>query len=503
MSTPNPTPSPASGGGFTLSLDWGPVWSTIFLVIDIGLRILAIIWVPRNRRPQTSAAWLLAILFIPEAGWIAFLLFGSRRVGRKRRARQREVNEFIAATTAGQDEVSHESEWPEWLAPIVKMNRTLGAMPLSGGNAFEYLPHYEASIEAMTNAVRTAKRIVHAEFYIISLDATTRAFFEAMADAVGRGVTVRVLLDHVANLRVPGYRKTLKFMTRNGIVWQRMLPLSLWPWSWLRPDLRNHRKLLVVDGGVAFTGSQNLIDSGYHKGAAQRNGLHWKDLMVRLEGPIAAGVDALFITDWYSETGNVLVDEVAVPPAQTGPRTVDAQVVPSGPGFSGENNLRLFNSLVYAARHRVIITSPYFVPDDSMLYAITTAAQSGIDVQIFVSEVSDQFMVFHAQRSYYEYLLKAGVRIWLYRSPTILHAKHLTVDDEVAVVGSSNMDMRSFSLNYEISVMVRSKAFVEELRAIEQDYRASSRELVLEDWLARPVLSQALDNVMRLTAGLQ
>jgi len=499
---PSPTPTPHSSA-IVISIDWSAIWTWLFLVVDIGLRVLALIWIPRNRRPQTSAAWLLAILFIPELGWLAFLLFGSRRVGRRRRVRQREVNDFIAATTAGQDDVSHVREWPGWLPSIVQLNRTLGAMPLSGGNRFEYLPDYDAAIEAMTAAVRDAKRIVHVEFYIMSLDGTTRPFFDAMADAVRRGVVVRVLFDHVANLRIAGYRRTLRFLTAAGIDWRRMLPLSLWPWAWLRPDLRNHRKLLIVDGDIAFTGSQNMIDSAYHRGRMARRGLRWKDLMVRFEGPIAAGIDALFITDWYSETGDVLMDEVAAPRALAGPGTVDAQVVPSGPGFSGENNLRLFNSLLYAARHRVIITSPYFVPDDSMLYAITTAAQSGLDVQLFVSEISDQFMVFHAQRSYYEYLLKAGVRIWLYQAPTILHAKALTIDDDVAVVGSSNMDMRSFSLNYEISVMVRSREFVERMREIEQAYRDASRELTLDEWLARPALSATFDNVMRLTAALQ
>jgi len=505
MPTATLAESPETGSVSTIAvaIDWSAIWTWLFFVVDIGLRILAIIWIPRNRRPQTSAAWLLAILFIPELGWLAFLLFGSRRVGRRRRERQREVNEFVAATTDGRDGLARGEDWPEWLPPIVELNRTLGAMPLSAGNRFEYLPDYEAAIAAMAAAVRGAKRTVHAEFYIMSLDATTLDFFDAMAEAVRRGVVVRVLFDHVANLRIPGYRGTLRFLRERGIIWQRMLPISLWPWAWLRPDLRNHRKLLVVDGDTAFTGSQNLIDAAYHKGRMERRGMRWKDLMVRFEGPIAAEIDALFITDWYSETGDVLIDEAGAPQVLEGPDTVDAQVVPSGPGFAGENNLRLFNSLVYAARRKVIITSPYFVPDDSMLYAITTAAQSGLDVQLFVSEISDQFMVFHAQRSYYEYLLKAGVRIWLYQAPTILHAKALTIDDDVAVVGSSNMDMRSFSLNFEISVMVRSRAFVDRLREIEASYREHSRELTLDEWTARPVLVQALDNVMRLSAALQ
>ena len=177
--------------------------------------------------------------------------------------------------------------------------------------------------------------------------------------------------------------------------------------------------------------------------------------------------------------------------------------MPSGPGFEGENNLRMFNSLVYAAQERIILVSPYFVPDDSMLYAITTAAQSGLHVELFVSEMGDQFLVYHAQRSYYEALLRAGVIIYLYESPTILHAKHMSFDDEVAVIGSSNMDMRSFTLDLEVSVMVRGKQFLTDLRAIEDSYRANSRRLTLEEWQQRSRVKATLDNLARLTAAVQ
>ena len=182
---------------------------------------------------------------------------------------------------------------------------------------------------------------------------------------------------------------------------------------------------------------------------------------------------------------------------------LDCQVVPSGPGFDGENNLRLFNALLYAAQEKVSITSPYFVPDDSMLYAITTTAQRGVEVELFVGEMGDHAMTWHAQRSYYEALLRAGVRIWLYRAPTILHAKHFTIDDDVSVIGSSNMDMRSFSLNLEVSVMVRGSRFVDALRGVQAAYKDASFELTLDAWLERPRRSQVLDNVARLTAALQ
>jgi len=225
--------------------------------------------------------------------------------------------------------------------------------------------------------------------------------------------------------------------------------------------------------------------------------------MVRFEGPIVSGINALFVTDWYSETDELLLRETEGAPRPVRVDPLDAQVVPSGPGFEGENNLRMFNSLLYGATREVIITSPYFVPDSSMLYAITTAAQSGIDVQLFVSEIGDQAVVFHAQRSYYEELLRAGVRIWLYKAPTVLHAKFFTIDDEVAVVGSSNMDMRSFSLDLEISVMVRGKTFIDDLHELQAQYREVSRELTLDDWMSRSRVAATFDNVARLAAALQ
>ena len=289
-----------------------------------------------------------------------------------------------------------------------------------------------------------------------------------------------------------------------GAEHRAMLPIRPWRGQWQRPDLRNHRKFLIVDGSIAFTGSQNLIARHYHR-RARRDGsqLVWEELMVRFAGPIVAGIEALFATDWYSETGELLLRETVIPPEIDPGQGLDAQVVPSGPAFEGENNLRLFNSLVYAAQEQIQICSPYFVPDESMLYAITTAAQSGLDVQLFVSEVGDQTLVFHAQRSYYEELLRAGVRIWLYRSPTVLHAKHFTVDDEVAIIGSSNMDMRSFSLNLEVSVMVRGESIIRELREIEQSYRDNSTELLLDDWLRRPAHMRTFDDLARVTAAVQ
>jgi cardiolipin synthase len=479
------------------------VWAILVLIVDIAIRVFAVIYVPQNRKPQTAAAWLLAIFLIPYVGILLFLLIGSTRLPKKRRQKQKEINEYILETTEGMDRVARDPDFPLWLDPIVELNRTLGSMPLVGGNTAEMYTDYTESIAAMTEAVGSAERFVHCEFYIISWDTTTAAFFDALEAAVKRGVIVRVLLDHIACLRSPHYGRTKRKLTRIGAQWRLMLPIQPYRGRFQRPDLRNHRKILVIDGEEAFTGSQNMIDRSYNKRGNIRRGLKWKDFMVRFEGPIVAGINALFVTDWYSETNELLIREARVDTHPKLRHALDAQVVPSGPGFELENNLRLFNALVYSAQRKVIITSPYFVPDDSMLYAITNAAYRGLDVQLFASAVADQAVVYHAQRSYYEALLRAGVRIWLYKSPTVLHAKHITIDDEVAVIGSSNMDMRSFSLDYEISIMIRSAEAVTRMREVEQSYREECQELTLDEWLRRPLRSKVLDNAARLTAALQ
>ena len=484
-------------------IDISTIILVIALVVDFAIRVVAIIVVPRNRRPTSGMAWLLTIFFLPYIGALLFLMIGYRTLPKKRLEMQEEINQFILDSTEGIEQVRRDHPWPLWLESVVELNRNLGSMPLVGGNKARLLGDYESTFAEMVTDIDRARNFVHVEFYIFSLDPTTAPLFDALENAVKRGVTVRVLMDHIQSMRKPGYRETLRRLTDSGVKWELLLPLQPLKGKWQRPDLRNHRKVLVIDGTVGYMGSQNVIDRSYNIPKNIRRGLKWKDLMTRVEGPIVSGLNAIFITDWYSETDDLLIRDIQ--PVQTDivPHSLDCQIVPSGPGFEGENNLRLFLALLYYAQERIIITSPYFVPDESIMYAITTATQRGLRVELFVSEIGDQALVYHAQRSYYEELLRAGVKIYLYKAPYVLHAKHFTIDDEVAVIGSSNMDMRSFSLNFEVSMMVRGRSFVQQLRVVEDGYREDSRELTLEEWMKQPLRSTVLDNLARLTSAVQ
>ncbi|WP_431778992.1 cardiolipin synthase [Microbacterium aurantiacum] len=484
----------------TIDATW---WVIVVFVVDIVIRVTAIIIVPRNRRPTAAMAWLLAIYFIPLVGVFLFLLIGNPRLPRKRRRKQRDINEYIHDTSASLDFGTLRPDAPAWFTSLVTLNRNLGAMPLAGDNGATLIADYQESLDAMADAIREATRYVHVEFYILQSDAATDNFFRALEEVAARGVVVRVLLDHWANRGKPFYKQTLRRLDAMGAHWKLMLPVQPLKGKYQRPDLRNHRKLVVVDGRVAFTGSQNVTDSTYNLPKNIKRGLHWVDLMARIEGPVVASINAVFLSDWYSETDEILTDEIDLFSVESGPGDLDCQIIPSGPGFEFQNNLKLFAGLLYAAQSKIIIVSPYFVPDEALLLAVTTACQRGIHVELFVSEEGDQALVYHAQRSYYEALLRAGVKIWMYQKPYILHSKSMTIDDEVAIIGSSNMDMRSFGLNMEISMLVRGEEFIDEMRKVEATYRSLSRELTLEEWMRQPLRSTVLDNLARLTSALQ
>lgn len=486
-------------------LDAGPIWPIVLLVI-IVIDVVALIVIPRGRKPTAAMAWLLLIILLPFVGILLFLLIGSFRLPAKRRAEQARIDGMIRSGVDRDRLATMEQDWPRWFQRVVQQNENLTALPASEGSEASLFPDYQGSIDAMAEAIDTAESFVHVEFFIVAWDDTTRGFFAAMERAVARGVTVRLLADYVATRRLGNCKATLAELDRIGVKWAWMLPVKPFQGKYQRPDLRNHRKIVVVDGRIGFMGSQNLIDRSYDSPKNIKRGLKWQELMTRLTGPVVAAVNVVFMSDWLIETGEDLTAAEHVPAAQlersTGPGSLLCQVVPSGPGYATENNLRLFLSLIYGATEKVILTSPYFVPDEAMVYAITTACQRGLEVQLFVSEIGDQGLVYHAQRSYYSALLEAGVRIFLYPAPFILHSKHFSIDDDIAVIGSSNMDIRSFSLNMEVSLLVRGESFVTGMREVEQAYRDAGRELTLEEWNSQPGKATFLDGLARLTSAL-
>jgi cardiolipin synthase len=452
----------------------------------------------------------MLIVLLPYLGALLFLLIGSPKLSRRRRLQQRVADALIAERVAraqSDPELAHifTPAIPERYEPLVRLTAALGGMPACAANEVELIADYDEAIRRMAGAVDRAQDFVHVEFYILALDRATEPFISALERAARRGVAVRLLADHVGSRGFPRRRELCRRLTAAGIDWRWLLPVRPFSNHWNRPDLRNHRKLLVVDGRTAFTGSLNMIDSSYSRRRNLRRGLGYVEVVTRLTGPIVTQVNAVFLTDWYSEGGQRIEHTMPTPlellPGWSGHSL--CQVLPSGPGYDTDNNLKLFTSLIHAARESVFITTPYFVPDDSLMTAITAAARRGVEVTLLSSQVSNQFLVYHAQRSYYEELLRAGVRIMLLEAPAILHAKHVSIDDDIAVIGSSNLDIRSFTLNLEITLVAYDREVVAKLREVEAEFLTRSVEVLKRQWLRRPLPGRLLDGLARLTAALQ
>lgn len=490
--------------GYTLG--WLPAWVAIAaLVVEILIRLIAIGVIPGGRRPSTAMAWLLGVFLIPVVALPLFAVLGTNRLSARRKERQRLVNEELTGLLVDTDDGDLVLAHNRRLRATVDMNRRLGAFPMHLGNELRLISDYEETFAWMVEAIDEAEQYVHLVFYMISDDPDYAGpVWDALERATARGVSVRVLYDHVGTAQVRGYRALRRRLARSGIESAPSLPLRVTRRRPSRPDLRNHRKIMVVDGRRALTGSTNLIEPHYRRRSAARMGRRWVELNMVCTGPAVTALDLVFASDWFMETDDDLRDVVGgeIDPARHERVDSAVQVLPSGPGYPDENNLRLFNDLIYRAVDRVVICTPYFVPDDSLLYSVTSAVKRGVDVTLVICQKADQVMIHHAQQSYLEELLEAGVRILRYPAPDVLHSKVVVVDRDILAIGSSNMDMRSFSQNGEVTLMVLDPEVVRATDEVLKDYEARSNELDLARWRARPWYEKYLDNAFRLLSGL-
>ena len=487
-------------------MDWN--WLRLAGTLSYLIGVIALFVIPANRKPGEATAWLLLMFLAPFVGVILFLFLGNPKLSGWRRAQQRTMNERIKqlAEDAQQIPVLEpivDPPIPARYEPLVNLNARLTGMPVMAGNTVELFTDYVGAVDCIVKDIDDAQRYIHVEYFMFANDAIGAPVIEALIRAQGRGVKCRVLIDHLGNIGYNG--PVLRPLRAAGLMVHEMLPVKPFDGQWNRPDLRNHRKIVVVDGTVAFTGSQNLVEDTYHKRGNMRKGIHYIELVTRVTGPVVHEFNAAFVTDWYSETSELLNALMAPERRVLRQANGDAlcQVLPSGPAYENNNNLLLFIALFHAAGRRITIVNPYVVPDEALLLAMISAAQRGVEVTLVVSEIGDQLLVYHAQRSYYEELLKAGVRIHLYRSPVLLHSKFLIVDDDIAVIGSSNMDIRSFELNLEVTLICYNTQVVADLQEVVVNYLSHTRRLSLDDWQTRPPLIKLVDNLARLTSALQ
>jgi cardiolipin synthase len=464
-------------------------WTLLYGISQWVIRVAMLIYVPQRRTAAASRTWLLLILFLPWPGLIAYAVFGRIYVSKHRIDLQLVASRHIRAVQAQMAQYAFERPTlPPDMEMVVSLAARLGDFKPWGGNAVELLSDYKGAIDRLIVDIEAAQHHVHLLYYIFGDDAYGHLVVDALVRAVKRGVQCRVLMDAIGSKRA---LKTLAPQMRvDGIEVLAMLPFHLFRRNTARFDLRNHRKLAVIDGRIGHTGSQNIVDPEFVKGYPN------EELNFRVIGPVVAQLQAVFIADHYMEAGVSLEAPVYFPELREVGEVV-AQVVPSGPGYPRENGQELMITLLYSAKTRVVITTPYFVPDEPFLHAVRSASIRGVEVHLILSAHANQPVTQYAQRSYYDDLLNAGVKIHFYQ-PHFLHAKHFTVDDHTVLIGSTNIDIRSFALNSELNLLVCDLQVAEQLKALQQRYLDHSQLLDPVQWRNRPLLARTLQNIARL-----
>lgn len=464
----------------------------MLFVAGIAIRVLA-----RHLPVGTTLAWLIMLFVLPVVGPALYLFIGENRLGRKRARRWRAIHDLYREWQAGlrgRAAVAWDKLHPRGAALARHCESITGFAALQG-HELELLPDWDSFVTALAADIDAAQRTCHLEFYIWDSAGRVGEIYTALARAAARGVICRVLVDDVGSGAFLKSREAAG-LRKVGVRVVRSLPVGLFRMLFVRMDLRNHRKIAVIDGEIGYTGSSNLVDPAHFKIEAGVG--RWVDAMLRLRGPAVEVLNGVFLEDWELETDEGMAiletaDIRRVPEAGD----VAVQVVPSGPGLNRLSIHQLVLSLLYSADRELVLTTPYFVPDDSMVTALVSAARRGVRVILIVPAQLDSVLARYAGAACFEELLSAGVRICRYE-PDLLHTKSITVDGRIAVLGSVNLDMRSLWLNFEISLFVYDDAGATRIRALQGHYLRNSVELQPEAWRQRSATAKVAEGVLRL-----
>ncbi len=466
--------------------DWltnQPAWHFVVFHVSLQALFVARALLRPRREPAARMAWALVIIMAPVVGLLAYALFGETNIGRKRVARARAAE--AALPDPGTIGVAPgTTKWPE-VGPeyerLFHIGKSISGFEPVPGNRATLMPDSDSAIDAMIADIDAARSHVHLAFYIWLPDTNGLKMVEALKRAAARGVTCRAMADDLGSrrlIRSPHWQA----MKDAGIHVTMTLPIGN-PFLRVtqgRIDLRNHRKILVIDNAITYCGSQNCADPAF---LPKAKFAPWVDIMLRFEGPVVRQNQHLFAVDWMAETQEDLtfLFDDPLPPEQPG---FAAQAIGTGPTVRPTAMPEVFTSLMYAARHELIVTTPYYVPDEPIQAALCASARRGVHTTVIFPERNDSWLVGAASRSYYDDLIEAGVRIHQYRGG-LLHTKSITVDGKAALIGSANLDRRSFELNFENNILLVDDDVTAQIRARQHSYLAQSDPVLprtVENW---------------------
>ena len=450
-------------------------WKTGLSLAWSGYIAVLSVWIVMQKRaPVSTMSWILSLALLPFAGFVVYYFLGPQRLKKQRLRRLR--SRAIAQAPA---DIASLREAAERAPPALRQMAALGTaacgLPVSSATAAELLSGGARTFDAIFEAIRQARDHVHLEYYIFEPDRTGTALRDLLIERAREGVTVRLLLDALGSKRIG--RRFMAPMLEAGIevalfhdtrIGRRLRPVT---------NYRTHRKIVVCDGRVGFTGGVNITDEEDRR--IRPDAYH--DAHLRIEGSAVRWLQTTFLEDWAYATGedprriNEDLDALLPRlPAHEGAGDIAVQIVTSGPDSALEAIHRMHVAAIHSASQRAWLTTPYFVPGEPALMALTSAALRGVDVRLLVPRRSDSLIVSAAARSYYDELIAAGVKIWEYKA-RMLHSKTLVVDDHCAIIGTANFDNRSFRLNFEVCAVIYGPALAGPLAAqFETDLRSAA-----------------------------
>ena len=482
-------------------------WTELLVLFHFCLSVTIALRVIYSRRTSSAAlAWLTALFAFPILGVITYLLIGEPKLGRERAKRHAELLAFHDAFADRFLPPPCEPASETRFRQIARLIQSEARYVPTGGNQTRLLADTDAILRAFTAEIHAAQHCCLLAFYIVEGSGRVEAVLEALMQAAGRGVRCQLLADALGSSSF--WRSPWPQRLRDaGVEVTEALPVGVLKSLWVRSDLRNHRKILVVDYRIAYTGSYNLVDPRLFK---QNAGVgEWVDAVMRCEGPIAQELAAMFYGDWAVENDHNLtatlerlngyVDEM--PPRAPASGGSQLQVVPSQPGGDTALVYDVLCNALNVAQTRVVISTPYFVPDEALLNTLIITARRGVEVELILPRRVDSRLVRYASRAYYQPLLDAGVRLKMYGGG-LLHTKAVVIDDRFALFGTVNMDMRSFYLNLELSLAVYTPETVAAIGALLDGYLKDSEAVSLKKWQQRRRVQRFIERCVRLVSPL-
>lgn len=465
----------------------------VAVLLAVALRLFS-----RRNTNGSALAWLLLVILVPVVGVVMYLLIGERRLGRTWMRRAIAMQPQVLEWARGIPAASLAA--PDSLAPgaqgICRLASGAVGMPLMAGHRLQLLPDSESSMQALIADIDAATASVHTEFYIWSAGGFVDEFVAALARAAQRGVACSALMDSLGSR--PFFKsESVARLRAAGVRVVEVLPVNPLRALFVRFDLRDHRKIAVIDRRIAYTGSMNIADPRFFKQDAGVG--EWVDAMVRVEGPAAWALEAVSLSLTALQTG---ADFAPPPPPDLPPAGSSlVQIFPSGPQSSSRHIEQLLLAAIYSARREVVLTTPYFIPSEALLTALRSAAMRGVRVVLIVPARVDSMLVRYAGNAYFNDLLAAGVEVLCF-GDGLLHTKSMVIDGEVTIFGTVNLDLRSFELNFEVSLIAYDMDFSAATRELQARYAARSTPIDQAQWLARPWWRRTLENAVQMMSPL-